>query len=669
METVQRSVGAAVGAEGAERPFEMLLSPGRIGTMTVRNRIVMAPMDDNLGDVDGFVTKEQVAYYEARAKGGAGLVVTGASTVDFPRGKGLARVLSVSDDKYLPGLAELAEAIKKHGARAAVQIFHAGREAKREIIGMQPVAPSPLAAPPTIWGAPFPSEVPHELTVEEIKAIVEMFAEAVLRCKRAGFDGVEYHANSAYLIDQFLSAASNKREDEYGGSIENRARFLVEIIRASKEKAGWDYPIWARLTVREYGIEDGIKPDEAKQFARIAQDAGIDAINTNIFVYGQSLKVLPPTAEPPGNLLRFGEMIKEAVDVPVIAVGRADPLIAEEFLRAGKGDFIAMGRSLITDPELPNKLAAGKLDEVIPCISCLLCHDRTTKKGIGVECTVNPRVGHELETELRPLERKKRVLVVGGGPSGMQAAMTAKERGHDVVLVEREETLGGGLIISGAPPFKPHLPEYTDVFVRIFERSGIEYRLGTEADEQLIAEMKPDAVVLAVGGKPKVPAIEGLDAFRTLFCDDVLLFGAETGDDVLIIGGGEAGAETAEFLVELGKRVTIVEHKPEVAHEMMFALGPLMRARLEAKEAVMYGGVYCVALAPGHMTLQSDDGTRRDVEGTFDSVILTSGVVPNRELEEKIRGSAPEVHLVGDCSVGGAVLEALMSGLEVGNAL
>ncbi|TAK36494.1 MAG: FAD-dependent oxidoreductase [Chloroflexota bacterium] len=641
-----------------------LFEPGRIGTMTVRNRIAMCPMVDNFGTIEGYVTETQVGYYEARAKGGAGLVTIGAAAIDFPRGKGLWRNLGVDHDKFLPGLTEVAGAIKQHGARAAIQIHHAGREAKRAITGVQPVAPSALMAPPTIWGAPYERDMPHALTVAEIKEIVDQFADAVDRCKRAGFDGVEFHANSAYLIDQFLSAGSNKREDEYGGSLENRARFLVEILKATRAKVGREYPVWCRLTVREYGIDGGIRPEEAGQFARIAQEAGADAINTNIFVYGQSLKVLPPTAEPPGNLLRFAEPMKEAVSIPVIAIGRADPLLAEQTLRAGKADFIGIGRGLIADPEWPHKAAEGRVEDITPCISCLVCQDRVTKRGIPMECTVNPRVGHEREMELQPAVRRKTVLVVGGGPAGMKAATVAAARGHDVTLMEKDNQLGGAMVIGSIPPHKPHLPLFTEHLGRQLKQTGVKVVLGKQVDAQTVESLKPDAVIVASGGSTKTPPIKGLEKAGVLFAQQVLPATDKVGERVCIIGGGDVGCEIAEYLVDNGRKVMIVEILPEVASGMAFALGPLMRARLEDKGVESYTGTRVEELQPGLVTVVTEAGERKEL--SVDTIVLTTGTKPQDELSRLLDGRVAEVHTAGDCSQAGTIRDAMESGYRAG---
>jgi 2,4-dienoyl-CoA reductase-like NADH-dependent reductase (Old Yellow Enzyme family) len=350
-------------------------------------------MVTSYGSEDGLVTEQLKGYYAARSRGGVGLVIVEAACIDAPAGKIIKRQLQIDDDRFVPGLAELARAVKEQGARVAIQLHHAGSEAKSSLTGVQPAAPSPIPKPGL--------EMPRELATEEVRELVLRFARAAKRAHGAGFDGVEIHGAHGYLIAQFLSSFFNRRSDVYGGGIEGRARFLIETIGATRELVGGQYPVWCRLNGREFGAEAGLSTGEAQQVARMAQDAGSDAIHVSVFGYGVSPQAAPPMAQPPGNLVRFAEAVKGAVNVPVIAVGRIDAGTAEKVIEEGKADLVAIGRGLIADPELPNKAASGKLDEVRPCIGCWTCVDCVIAWRQPLRCVVNPAAGREQEGAVR----------------------------------------------------------------------------------------------------------------------------------------------------------------------------------------------------------------------------------------------------------------------------
>ncbi|MDP6416906.1 MAG: NADH:flavin oxidoreductase, partial [Gammaproteobacteria bacterium] len=350
--------------------------------MSIRNRLVMPAMGTNYGHENGSVSQRTINYYEARAKGGAGLVISENMTVDRFVSKSSIRMLCIDDYRFLPGLRELAAAVQRHGAKFAVQLHHGGRVAKMSLTKTQPVAPSVIPGAAGI--------VPRELTTGEIAGIVVHFAASAELAKRAGADGVEIHSAHNNLITQFLCRAHNKRQDAYGGELRNRARLLLEIIGAMKKSCGEDFPVWCRINGIEYGTQDGFTLEESLEVARMAQDAGSDAIHVSSFPIGSWR--LPPMAEPPGNIVHLAEAIKQAVSIPVIAVGKITPEVAENVLRDGKADLVAFGKALIADPDLPNKLSSGKQADIIACIGCLNCHN--TLRNFGTEdgyvrCAVN----------------------------------------------------------------------------------------------------------------------------------------------------------------------------------------------------------------------------------------------------------------------------------------
>ncbi|MEM3726324.1 MAG: NADH:flavin oxidoreductase, partial [Candidatus Bathyarchaeia archaeon] len=391
-----------------------LFEPFQIGTMKLKNRIVMPPMGTNFSNEDGTVTQRLTNYHVERAKGGVGLIIVEGAYVE-PRGKGSIKQLGVDHDNKIPGLRDLVTAVKANGAKVALQLFHGGRQSHSSIIGTQPVSASEV--PCRLTG-----ETPRALTTSEIEELVEVFAEAARRVKEAGFDAVEIHGAHGYLINQFLSPLTNKRTDKYGGDVKKRARFLLEILERIREKVGESYPVLCRINGDDY-IEGGIKLEEAKIIAKMLEDGGVDALHISGGIYDSPIPVTTaPMALPHGVMVHLAAGIKKVVNVPVIAVGRLDdPKLAEEILQQGKADLVSMGRALLADPYLPKKIADGALDEINPCIACDECIGRLFFNE-DIACTVNAALGREEEYRIEKAKVRKRVLVVGGGPAGMEAA-------------------------------------------------------------------------------------------------------------------------------------------------------------------------------------------------------------------------------------------------------
>jgi len=489
-----------------------LLEPSRIGQMKLRNRIVMPPMVTQYGDAKGFVTERARNYYEARARGGAALIIIEATYV-HPGGQPFANQLGISDDKFIPGMSELTQAIHRHGARAAIQLHHGGRTAKPELTGMQPIGPSPIAVPGR--------EAPRELSVAEIAENVAHFARAALRARKAGFDGVEIHGAHGYLVHQFLSRSSNKRQDSYGGDLPNRARFFVEIIKATREAVGNDYPVWCRLSGKEYGVEEGTTLEETQETARIAQEAGIDAIHVSASGPGAPNNLTSPKFVP-GVIIDLAEGVKKAVSIPVIAVGKITPDAAETILAEGRADLIAMGRALLADPELPNKVASGRLEDITPCINCYGCRDDLWTNVLGIRCHVNATLGREAETKIIPSEKPGKVLVVGGGPAGMEAARVAAIRGHKVTLCEKASHLGGQLIQAATPPHKDSIGFLINYFQTQLRKLNVKVELNKKATSAMVEELNPDVLVIATGLNPFIPEIPGIDKAHVVQAGDVL---------------------------------------------------------------------------------------------------------------------------------------------------
>ena len=627
--------------------FHKLFEPGQIGSLEIRNRIVMPAMATGTSSEEGFVTRQTKDYYEARARGGAGLIIVEFTCIDFPRGKGALRQLAVDDDRFIPGLRELAQAIQRQGARAALQLHHAGNAAKRENTGLQPVGPSAIARPG--------GEIPRAFTAEEIRDLVNRFAGAAERAAEAGFDGIEIHGAHAYLIAQFLSAAWNRREDRYGGSRENRARILIEIFRAVRERVGKAYPVWCRINGEESGVPGGTTPEEAQATAGMVEKAGCDAISVS--ASAPELLSSRPHFYPPGWALHLAEGVRNVVRVPVIAVGRIAPELGERVLREGKADFIAMGRALRADPDLPHKLSSGKQEEIRPCIVCNACAERLRPGGHRL-CAVNSALGREGEYTIAPAKERKRVLVIGGGPAGMEAAGVAGLRGHEVILCEREGRLGGKLLVAAAPPFKEEILRLVDFLSAQIKAVGVKVEVKTEVTRRLLESYHPDVVILATGSTPLVPRIRGIDKQNVVTAEAVLGHRVDVRSPVAVLGGGQVGCEVAAFLAEKGKKVVLIEMLDLLAADLGKRQGrQCLIDYLTEKGVTLLTRMKGEEVSDRGLVVVDHDGHRQTLEA--DTVVLACGSVPDTDLHEELKGIVPEIHVIGDCFRARSILEAI----------
>ena len=450
--------------------LDKLFQPCNIGKLQLKNRVVMPPMGNNFGAEDGSVTLQQIDYYNERALGGPGLIITEMVSVDSPMGQRGIRQLRIDDDRFIPGLSRLAIQVHDSGGKMALQLCHAGLLAASNNFVLQPVAPSPVEY--------YGKKVTEGLSKEEIKDIINHFIRGALRAKDAGFDGVEVHAAHSYLLAHFLSPYFNRRGDEYGGSVRNRVKILLEIIGGIRNAVGEDYPVWCRINGMEYGLEGGLTIDEAREIARMAEAAGSAAIHVTGGAYGTySGYNRAGMGQPEGNLSELAGAIKKTVKIPVIAVGRINLQLAEKLLQESKADLIAIGRAQIADPQLIKKAASGNFDDIRPCISCNVCVDDLTLLDVSLHCSVNACVGKERESRIRPAKIVKNVLVIGGGPAGMEAAIIAAQRGHRVTIYEQLPQLGGKLNLAAVPPGKDEIRPLIDFFVRQVQKLGISVEL------------------------------------------------------------------------------------------------------------------------------------------------------------------------------------------------
>ncbi len=642
--------------------FSRLFEPINIGGMPIKNRIVMPPIGTNYAEDGGAIGQRAVDYYEARARGGVGLIIVEGSAPSMQ--STMPHQASLGDDKLIPGWRKLTAAIHKYDARVAIQIMHSTMEHRDGKIVQ--VAPSPVVVPARFTGRP--GSPPVELTGEEIGERVVWFASAARRAREAGFDGVEVHGAHQYLVAAFLSSATNRRQDRYGGPIKNKARFVVEILQSIRQEAGPDFPVWVRLNGREWGVEDGITIEETREVIPLLVEAGAQAIHVSGYGAGRFITTAP-IADTPGALVPLAEEVKKVTDVPVIGVGRLDFELGEEFLEAGKADLIAIGRRLMTEPCLTRKMSEGRFDEVRPCIGCMECIERLlfAQWGEGVICVVNPMLGRENECRIEPAAEAKNVVVVGGGPAGLQAAIVAAHRGHRVTLFERELKLGGRLNIAARPPFKGDILPWIDYLTRETARAGVAVRLSTAADPETVVATNPDAVVIATGSIPAMPDIPGTDRPLVVMAEDVLSGKAETGQEVVIIGGGMVGCETGHYLAAQGNTVTILELLPRMANDMFYMTRRRLMDALRSHGVTMLTGVTCEEISEDGVSAITTEADR--VSTGADTVVIATGYRPDERLYRALEGRVSELYCIGDSAEPRRIMEAVREGHRTGLTL
>ncbi|CAN1507941.1 NemA NADH,flavin oxidoreductases, Old Yellow Enzyme family [Burkholderiaceae bacterium] len=636
--------------------FVTLSSPIQLGNKTVKNRYVIPAMGTGYATADGLVTQQLIDYYEARARGGAGVVIVETTTVEFPRGIHASNKLVADTDLAIPGLRALATVIRKHNALPLLQLNHAGRMGKTNINGIHPVAPSAIAGPG--------GQVPKALTGVEIQQIVKRFGKAASRVQAAGFDGCEIHAAHGYLLATFASKCSNHRTDEYGGSLENRARFLQEVLREIRTCTGPDFLLICRINGQELGHADALTLEEGQELAVLIEPL-VDAISVSIRGYGaDSLANYP---DIPGELLPVAQAIKSVVNVPVIAVGRLSPEVSERALIENKVDLIAIGRQSLADPDTPALVTSGRANEVRPCIACFYCADWGAKVDKPIGCQVNAALGKEADYQFHPAAVPKHVVVIGAGPAGLEASRVLARRGHRVTLLEKEPFLGGQLAQATIPPHKDRLTPLLHYFYKQLDQLKVEVRTSVEADCDYVRTLEADSVLFAAGARQAVPRIPGVDLPHVISTMDLLYGRAIPGASAVVIGGGLTGCEVAEFLDERGVQTTIVHPYDQLAKEAGANERSRAISHLMERPVTLLLQSRCTAIFPGGVRVRQSDGTERDIFA--ESVVLACGVVSDSDLYQELLDADLDVHMMGDCWRPGMIAHAVADGARWGHML
>lgn len=625
--------------------FEHLFSPYFIGKLQIKNRIVMPPMGTCLADINGCVTRKMIDYYARRARGGVGLIIIENTLVHEKYGIQIPNQLRIHSYHQVPQFYDLVEAVHALGARIGIQINSPGSGMRPHLSpAITPVSPSQVR----VDFLPLESRI---ITAEEIEEVILDFGKAARLAKLAGFDLIEIHGAHGYLINEFLSLYTNRREDRYGGTLQNRLRFCLEIIHKIKEEIGGDFPLIFRMSVDDF-LDGGMSIDESIKIARALQGAGISAFDVsagNLNMKASCVRAIPGTFIQDGHLAEHAKRIRESINIPVIVAGKIrDPWLAEQILSEGKADFIAVGRGLLSDPDWPMKARNGKAEQIRKCISCNdLCIYRKTWLSHPIRCSVNPEVGREGE-QLQMAKKPKKVVVVGGGPAGMEAARVAALRGHTVVLYERAKTLGGQLLIAGVLPFKAQLRDLMGYLSGQIAELGVNIHLNADVTMNFLKLIDFDVLILATGARSHLPNVPRMDGSTVYLYDEVLSGKDVEGPNVIVVGGGMIGCETAIYLAEnLKRRVTIVEQLPDVGRDFdpVFNKPGLMKRLSENQIAIMASSTLEKIEPEGAAVICK--GIRKVIQA--DSVVLAVGRSPVRELAELMKTDHREVFCIGDC--------------------
>ena len=637
--------------------MQNLFNPGKIGSIEIKNRIVMAPMGTTgLVELDGRYSQRGIDHFVARAKGGVGLIETGLMAVDVEVEKrwGVWSHIPRADSGiYIARLNELTDGVHEYGSKIFAQLTAGfGRVARPAILNTSgAIAPS---TQPCYWDNKI---LARGLQIEEIKKLIKAFGSAAVILKMAGFDGIEIHAHEGYLVDQFMTSKWNKRTDEYGGNLEGRLKFPIDIVKEIRREIGTELPIVFRMAGKHF-TEGGRELKESIEIAKKLQKVGIDAFHVDAGCYDAWNWAHPPCYMEPGPSIGFAEAIKKNVSIPVIAVGRLNyPDLAEKVISTGKADFVALGRALLADPEWPIKVKQGHIEDIRPCIGCHDgCLGRIMIEGKYLSCAVNPQTGMEKELAITPAKRAKSILVIGGGPAGLEAARVLALRGNKVTLWDNNNELGGKLIAAGRPKFKSDLLKLVKYLSIQVEKLGVKVKLNKKATPEDIIKENPEILILATGTTTKIPEIPGVDKKELKKATDVLLEKEEVGQKVIIIGGSCAGCEVALWLAQQGKNVTIIEILNEAMSDLFVANKIQLTEMLKNENVKILTGVKKIKVNVNEVTIKIDKKNEKIVA---DTLVLAAGYESERKLEEQLHEQKFPIHLIGDCDSPGKIQSAI----------
>ncbi len=650
--------------------YPHLFQPVQMGGITLKNRLVMSPMTMNYATTEGLATEKLIRYYVERARGGVGLIIV-EGTFFTPEGKGYVNQLGLTSSEHAEKLHDLTKAV--HGlnndAKIFIQIHHAGRRAHAEVSGHQPVSPSAIPVEPG-------GEMPRALTEAEVKGLVQAHIEAADRAQDVGFDGVDIHCAHGYLVPSFFSPLSNQRNDEYGGDLQGRTRFLLEIIRGIKDRLGNDFPLTIKISGDEF-MEGGLGLEEMTQIAHLAQEEGLDGITVSAGAPGgekigdldkahQILRTMPMMTER-GCLVPLTTEMKKKLRIPTATVGRINtPGLAEEIISQGKADLVAMGRALLADPYLPRKALEGKEELIRTCIACNEgCYKRIFEQQ-DIRCSINPTLGHEEEIPCSKVSTPKRVVVVGAGPAGLEAAHAAWERGHKVTLIEINREVGGQLNLASLPPGREDIQQFRQFLLNRLKTTDVEVITGKEATPSLIGQYNPDAIICALGAHPQLLHIPGLETIQTLSAWDVIAGETEPQEPCLVLGAGLVGCETSDLLGEQGKEVILVEILPGIALDGDADTKAYFTLRFQKNGVKVFTEAELKRVEGKIAVIQQGN---EEISLPVETVILAVGAEPNDGLSDELSSSGLAVMKVGDCVEPRRIIDATAEGFRAGRTV